>query len=938
MNRFNKYLKAILAMAMVALHFVVPASTIAFATDTGVSAANDTTLQPAHTGYVPELLFAGDMLPYIEETEIFLPIMGMGGNAPAPGSGIVQLVLEPVLNRSGWVNWICVNPEAGSACSNNPGDSISVANARAAAFNAGTIYHRIFSNATTLTDYVGVNGRYGRDALFLGTSANGQRYRVLIAGRIGYVNRIDNLAPRDITVSAVRYDETNSRLTTFPVRANAQFVPFNNYPNNSANGGVGSISHYVNRGGHLYRYLTNNVSSSHIAARFLTGPAPSWMPQNVRLYSFDGVFFYANPRNIRTDGVGALNASYPFFNYFQYLSFRSHSTVTAAQLDSFLVSPNINSFGNRWHTLTTTTSIMRNQGQAFVDAQNRYGINALLVYAKAMHESAGGTSIIARTNNNLFGLGAFDGDPAGGAHRFATPAASVESLANIWLSRGYLWHTDWRNAGPHAGHKGSGMNVFYATDPYWGQKIAGWAFRIDSNRPAAERDLNREQIAIRQNTSSVPVQNAAGGTLYNANRANYRFFPFLVTGTGTNNRLQVTTDTAIENGVVNRNALFNRATAIGYIPNTNVWMAGAAAPATPPEITLPNDNNNNSNNSNNNNNNNNNNQPSQNIPNLPTGIAQPTRRVVPTTTTVSGLNAGGTVYVRNSPDNGNTRGTFNANGTTITVLGTAQGATHTWLLIRFNATSLTRTATTDYGWLRADFASVNLTTLTDYTPSDNNGNGSGNGAGNGNGGGSTNRGWIQTESQWFFYNVTGQRETGWVRSGSRWYFLNPAVGQPEHNTNVPVGAMLDGWITEGNQRYFLNPLPGQAGHRSGLAHGAMHTGWSLINNQWYFFNPGAGRAGRTSSVPLGAMRDGWVGIGSQWFFLNPRSGQAGHAAALPHGVMRDGWVQVNSNWFFLNPTTGQPGHTNALAHGVMRTGTIQVSGRTYNLDSQGRLR
>jgi uncharacterized protein YgiM (DUF1202 family) len=517
-----------------------------------VESSDETNNQPqsAIAEDVPELMFADDMLLDIEEDEIFEPIDAFSRSATpgAVGSGLVQFVLEPVASTL----------PAG----------VTMAQARAAAFSASTMVHPLYAGETTNSVATGINGRFGRDAIYLGTSANGNRFRVMIAGFVGYVDRTGprnacgNNQPCRITVPI------NNVNRTFEVRMNAIFVPFGNYPSTGTET-VRSTSHYVNRNGELYRYLTNNVTSSGGFVRFLTGPAPSWMSQDTRYYSYDGVYFYRNPRNIRIDGRGAVNET-PRFNYFQYLSFRSSSTVTATQLNNFLTNQSL-------HGINTSTSVMRNQGNAFINAQNRYGTNALLMYSKAMLESAGGTSAIARNNNNLFGLGAFDATPGTSAWDFATPAASVNDLANGWLSRGYLWSGDWRYEGPHVGHKGSGINVRYATDPYWGEKIAGWAFRIDRTRPANSRDTNREQFAIRRNTSAVAVENSAGTTLYTANSRQASYFPFLVTGTS-GDRLRILTDPAIVNGTVNRTALFNRTNAVGFIPNTNVWRVGASSP------------------------------------------------------------------------------------------------------------------------------------------------------------------------------------------------------------------------------------------------------------------------------------------------------------------------------------------------------------------------
>ena len=595
--------------------------------------ASDDEAHPAIEGYVPELMFAEDMLPYVEEDEIFLPIEPR--NAPAAHSGLVQFVLEPVQS------------------SLPPG--VTMAQARAAAFNSNAVYHPLFANATTTAIATAVNGRYGRDAMYLGQSANGNRFRVMIAGFEGYVNRVGHRRTITIPVNGVN--------RTFDVTANAVFLPFSNYPSNSGSSSVRSVSHYVNRGGELFRYLTNNVTGTGGFVRFLTGPSPSWMTQNTRYYSFDGIYFYRNPRNIRVNGSGAVNANNPFFNYFQYLSFRAPSTVTAAQLNTFLTTQSN-------HGINVSNSVMRNQGGAFIGAQERYGVNALLMYAKAMHESFAGTSSIARNNNNLFGQGAIDAAPGTNAWHFATPAASINDLANGWLSRGYLWPDDWRYAGPHVGHKGSGMNVRYATDPYWGQKIAGWAFRIDRTRPANSRDINREQIAIRRNTSSVAVTNAGGTTLYTANRHQFRYFAFLVTGTGSNNRLRILTDPTIANGVPNRTTRFNRNNAIGFIPNSNVWLTGAGNPATQPPTTNP---------------------PATNPP-ANNNITPPTHTVSPSqtaTVTASSLN------FRRGPGLNYASIRFLSQGTTVTILGT--NANGTWSYIRESG---------QYGWVSTDFLRV----------------------------------------------------------------------------------------------------------------------------------------------------------------------------------------------------------------------------------------
>lgn len=49
-------------------------------------------------------------------------------------------------------------------------------------------------------------------------------------------------------------------------------------------------------------------------------------------------------------------------------------------------------------------SKLEGTGKYFIAAQKKYGVNAVFLAAVAMHESANGTSRLARTKNNFFGL------------------------------------------------------------------------------------------------------------------------------------------------------------------------------------------------------------------------------------------------------------------------------------------------------------------------------------------------------------------------------------------------------------------------------------------------------------------------------------------------------------------------------------------------------
>lgn len=74
--------------------------------------------------------------------------------------------------------------------------------------------------------------------------------------------------------------------------------------------------------------------------------------------------------------------------------------------------------------------------QGIVDAENKYGLNALFILAHADVESAHGNSYYATTRNNLFGFNAVDSDPDQ-ASSYPSQAASVDFYASF-LDSHYL--------------------------------------------------------------------------------------------------------------------------------------------------------------------------------------------------------------------------------------------------------------------------------------------------------------------------------------------------------------------------------------------------------------------------------------------------------------------------------------------------------------------
>jgi beta-N-acetylglucosaminidase len=132
------------------------------------------------------------------------------------------------------------------------------------------------------------------------------------------------------------------------------------------------------------------------------------------------------------------------------------SGETAASLDQFLAG-----------------SALAGLGASFMQAETTYHVSARYFVAHAILESGWGTSAIAQDKHNLFGFGADDANPYGDAMTFASFDACIQYVAQF-IATNYLSPTGQFYHGPTL----RGMNVDYASDPNWAEKIASIADTI----------------------------------------------------------------------------------------------------------------------------------------------------------------------------------------------------------------------------------------------------------------------------------------------------------------------------------------------------------------------------------------------------------------------------------------------------------------------------
>ena len=132
------------------------------------------------------------------------------------------------------------------------------------------------------------------------------------------------------------------------------------------------------------------------------------------------------------------NAAYGFS---QNYDVRTKSDITAAQLNAKLK--------NR----------LKGCGRYFIDAQEKYGINAEFLAAIAIHESGNGSSVAARRKNNFFGLMG-----KRGALSFSSQKECIDCVAkNLTKPRGYYFG--------RGRYTISSIGRKYASDKRWSARV-----------------------------------------------------------------------------------------------------------------------------------------------------------------------------------------------------------------------------------------------------------------------------------------------------------------------------------------------------------------------------------------------------------------------------------------------------------------------------------
>ena len=198
------------------------------------------------------------------------------------------------------------------------------------------------------------------------------------------------------------------------------------------------IPYYESDGHRFYHYVSQYASipvASHL----------SDMEVGKKYYSADGLHF---------DGFNLEN---PFL----FKDLTEPTNYSAEDLDKV------------FNLLNIDNSLLENKGATFKEAEEHYHINALYLLAHSALESDWGRSNIAKDKNNFFGITAYDTTPYLSAKTFDDVDKGILG-ATKWIKENYI-----DRGRIFLGNKASGMNVEYASDPYWGEKIASVMMKIN---------------------------------------------------------------------------------------------------------------------------------------------------------------------------------------------------------------------------------------------------------------------------------------------------------------------------------------------------------------------------------------------------------------------------------------------------------------------------
>lgn len=387
------------------------------------------------------------------------------------------------------------------------------------------------------------NACYGIDAAYLSTSADGSTMELVLSNAFG------TFSSDDVTLIPI---EQSTRPSIYQVKQ-----------------------------GKLYHQVKSQMEDDRSSASIKLGVAPKELAEDTSYYSYDSHYFYPVEKSFQGyydmiddlrsgTHTHAVNADAPYYNYYQYLTHRSTTKYSEEEINSYFdehlhISSGLTSYksiGTSAHAILTQ-SILKNQAAAFLQYQDEIGVNAMMMLSLSMNESAMGRSYLAYTRNNLFGHAAFDSAVEENAARYQNASKSIYSHALHYINDSYLNPTQFQFHGGWFGNKASGMNVSYASDPYWGEKAAQYYQRIDE--ALGYKDENAYALGVVASAKEVAVHKEASedSEILYTNEGNRDFSFLLLEKQGEWYKVQSESSSSTT-------SIYNYENSIGYVKQTDI--------------------------------------------------------------------------------------------------------------------------------------------------------------------------------------------------------------------------------------------------------------------------------------------------------------------------------------------------------------------------------
>ncbi len=274
-----------------------------------------------------------------------------------------------------------------------------------------------------------------------------------------------------------------------------------------------SSSYTVTEESIRHNYVAKIQNTYSGSAGSTIGPRPEMLSPGT-YYSYDGHYFYQDLKTLIKDYKNgnynnSVNKDNPYYNYYMYLSNHTRTSYSSQNIDEYIrnnmgITQDV--FGN---ASSNGSSRLYGKGTFFYYAQEKYGVNAILALSLSRNETGNGRSNLAINKNNGFGLNAVDTSPTESAKWYASFAESILGYASKWITYGYAHPRDWRYFGPQFGDKWIGMNVKYASDTYWSEKMAANYYALDKAKGLQDYNFYQLGVVKRQVNAMSDASNSS---------------------------------------------------------------------------------------------------------------------------------------------------------------------------------------------------------------------------------------------------------------------------------------------------------------------------------------------------------------------------------------------------------------------------------------------